>query len=262
MSTRKINIITPTRAIKRMHGGSGSTLVEASDGLLYVIKWVQNPQGPNLVMNEIVGSLIYIKLGIPTPHFTIIYVAQEFIDKNQLFFEDMSNSNIKPKAGYHFASLWLGNKSQDVFDAVPTCWINRIENRSMFLASLVADVWCDHVDSRQVVFVKLSNSQKLSVFFIDHGHLFNGPRGDQEMRLRVCFHLDMRMYHDLDTKRGLWHWISYINKHGDYVINSVRMSIKKKYGHVIPSVEQSLEKLSLNKNEILQKIIPDVFRWL
>jgi hypothetical protein len=50
--------LTVTTVIRRMSGGSQSRLIQCDDGKLYVLKMYPNPQGPNVLANEALGSIL------------------------------------------------------------------------------------------------------------------------------------------------------------------------------------------------------------
>uniref|UniRef100_E6QIL4 HipA-like kinase domain-containing protein n=1 Tax=mine drainage metagenome TaxID=410659 RepID=E6QIL4_9ZZZZ len=148
--------VTPVRFIAKMRGGSQSTLIEASDGQQYVVKWQHNPQGSRVVLNEALGSALYKEIGLPTPQWAAIEIPDAFIDANPGMWFDTANGFVRPTAGLHFASLRMGTETQTVFEVLPSTWFTRIQNRNTFLGALVADVWSEHADSRQALFLRLS----------------------------------------------------------------------------------------------------------
>jgi hypothetical protein len=65
-----------------LRGGSQPILVEASDGLLYVAKFTDNLQGPNLPFNESIGSELYRACGLAVPLWKPLLVTDDFLDQN------------------------------------------------------------------------------------------------------------------------------------------------------------------------------------
>jgi hypothetical protein len=59
--------LTVTTVIRRMSGGSQSRLIQCDDGKLYVLKMHPNPQGPNVLANEALGSILMHDLGFLVP---------------------------------------------------------------------------------------------------------------------------------------------------------------------------------------------------
>jgi hypothetical protein len=69
--------------IKRMCGGAQSHLRRCSDGrsheLDYVVKFQNTPQHRRILVNELLGTRLAARLGLPTTRAEIIDVPQELI---------------------------------------------------------------------------------------------------------------------------------------------------------------------------------------
>ena len=77
--------------VRRMRGGAQSSLLRASDGALYVVKLHGNPQGPNVLANEALGSWLAAQLGLETPAWRQISISDEFLAQNpEMWFETPS----------------------------------------------------------------------------------------------------------------------------------------------------------------------------
>ncbi len=59
--------VVVTQYVRNLRGGSQPILARASDGFLYVVKFANNLQGPNLLFNESAGSELYLACGLPIP---------------------------------------------------------------------------------------------------------------------------------------------------------------------------------------------------
>jgi hypothetical protein len=53
--------------------------VEASDGHLYVVKFINNPQGLNVLFNEAVGTELYSIAGLSVPAWRPLLVTGDFV---------------------------------------------------------------------------------------------------------------------------------------------------------------------------------------
>ncbi len=260
MSLRGYKRVTPVRFIAKMRGGSQSTLIEACDGKQYVVKWQQNPQGSRVVPNEALGTALYQEIGLPTPEWAAIEISDAFIDANRGMWFDTGNGFVRPTSGLHFASSRMGTKSQTVFEVLPSTWFTRIQNRDTLLGALVADVWSEHVDSRQALFVQDDGQHSLAIVYIDHGHMFGGADGAQVMRLRACFHLDIRMYASLKLVDGLNYWIQRIQDNGEAIIARAVESIPEEW--VSTAVNENIYRLLNNLPGLRDILFPAVFRWI
>lgn len=260
MSQLKIKKILPVRFIKKMRGGSQSSLIEASDGLQYVVKWKNSPQGTQIVTNEALGTLLYQLVGLPTPPWAAIEIADDFIDANRGMWFESRRDLIRPTAGLHFASLRLGTGIQTAYEVLPGSWFTRIQNRSSFLGALVVDVWSEHVDSRQALFLQDNSERFLSAVYIDHGHMFGGPDGAQVARLRACFYLDMRIYSGLGLVDGIGYWTDRIKGCGERIIVDAVSAVPEELKST--SIERNADRLLMNLPRLHDMLFPASFRWI
>ena len=65
--------------IRRMRGGAQSHLMRCSDGLYYVVKFQNNPQHRRILVNEMLGTKLAARLGLPTVPVAIINVSEGLI---------------------------------------------------------------------------------------------------------------------------------------------------------------------------------------
>jgi hypothetical protein len=65
--------------IRRMRGGAQSHLMRCADGHYYVVKFQNNPQHRRILVNELLGTRLASRLGLPTAPVAIIEVSEELI---------------------------------------------------------------------------------------------------------------------------------------------------------------------------------------
>jgi hypothetical protein len=182
-------------ALRRMRGGSQSVLMRASDGALYVVKMMGNPQGPNVLANEVLGNELASHLGLCVPVWRPIRLSDEFLDRNRLCWFESISGIMRPPAGVHFALLALGQNSMTRSEEVlPGSWISRLGNRTDFVAMLVLDLWANHMDNRQAIFVRSGDTESITAVFVDNGDMFGGPFGQLQHRPGTTLYLDRRVY--------------------------------------------------------------------
>src|SRR5271163_4491572 len=70
--------------IRRMRGGAQSHLMRCSDGEFYVVKFQNNPQGTRILANEMLGSALATRLGLPTPEIAIVDVRSCLIEHTEV----------------------------------------------------------------------------------------------------------------------------------------------------------------------------------
>src|SRR2546427_11747921 len=61
--------------IRRMRGGAQSHLMRCSDGLYYVVKFQNNLQHRRILVNELLGTKLAARLGLPTVPVEIVAVS-------------------------------------------------------------------------------------------------------------------------------------------------------------------------------------------
>jgi len=65
--------------IRRMRGGAQSHLMRCDDGYYYVVKFQNNPQHTRVLVNELLGTRLASRLGLPTTPAAIISVSEDLI---------------------------------------------------------------------------------------------------------------------------------------------------------------------------------------
>jgi hypothetical protein len=194
------NFVQTTQFIGSLRGVSQPFLAQASDGLLYVVKFANNPQGPNVPFNESAGSELYRACRLPVPSWKPILVTDSFLDRNPGCWTKTPEGAIRPDQGLCFGSRYLGGDSTRLFEILPGSSFSRIDDRIKFWLAWMIDICADHSDNRQAVFVE-DGKGRLTTFFLDHGHLFGGPRGQDRPNFRASRYLDGRVYPDFSSSK-------------------------------------------------------------
>lgn len=179
--------------MQRLQGGSQPNLVRADDGHFYVVKFLDNLQGPNLLFNEALGTELYRSVGLLTPEWRPVHISEDFLDQNPECWMETQDGRRRPKAGWCFGSRYLALRNSVVFEMLPYKRFSCISNRTDFWTAWVLDVFCGHTDNRQALFLG-PDSRSLKAYFIDHGHLFGGPFGTDYRNCRVPKYLDPGIY--------------------------------------------------------------------
>jgi hypothetical protein len=181
------------RILRRLHGASRSLLVEASDGFLYVVKSSENPQGPNVLFNEAVGTELYHACGLPTARWSPIVVCDSEIQRFWDYWPESDADPIRPGAGLWFGSRFIGQLKRKSYDILPGSHFARIRNRNAFWLAWIVDCCANQTDLRQCVFLE-DRSGGFHAVFIDHGCLFGGPDGSKCAKVQSGQYFDGRMY--------------------------------------------------------------------
>jgi hypothetical protein len=192
-----------------MKGGSQAILVQCDDNRFYVVKMAGNPQGSNILANELLGSVIVHAVGLPVAECKVIRLSDHFIDSDPEMWFELSSGRKRPEAGLHFGSLLVGQPSgsERPSEYISRSRINTIANRDAFLGMYLLDVWANQQDNRQAVLLRQPLDGTHEVFFIDHGHMFGGSEWNFEERPGVAFHLESSVYTDLWHDDIVFSWI-------------------------------------------------------
>lgn len=191
-----------TEYIRNLRGGSQPILVRAGDGLLYVAKFTNNLQGPNLPFNESAGSELYRACGLAVPSWKPLLVTDSFLDQNPDCWMQTPVGRLRPASGLCFGSRFMGGDGVRLLEILPGTGFERVRNRASFWLAWLIDICAEHVDNRQAVFVENAEGS-LDAFFVDQGHLFGGPKADQVKQFRVSSYLDPRIYPEVSSEKLL-----------------------------------------------------------
>jgi hypothetical protein len=194
-----------------MKGGSQSILVQCDDDRFYVVKMAGNPQGPNVVANEFLGSVIAGAVGLPVAESMLIHLSDHFIDSEPDIWFELPSGKKRPDTGLHFGSLLVGQPfgPQRPSEYISPSRINSIANRDAFLGMYILDVWANQQDNRQAVLLRRSDDNVQEAFFIDHGHMFGGPDWNFRERPGAALHLESSVYSELWHDEIVSSWISH-----------------------------------------------------
>ena len=221
--------VCAAKFIRKMRGGSQSSLIETEDGNYYIVKLMQNPQGTEILLNEVLGTEIMKLVGLKTPNWSPIWISERFIEDNPaLWYESANSGRRRPPPGLHFGSkLILPKANEDIYEVLPRSWFSRILHREDFIGMLLFDLWANQRDNRQAIFLQNQESHSIEVTYIDHGCLF-GPEDTAKPAKRIRpMYMDPAIYSNIDLEATLPHWEARIRTLSESVLSSLinRLSI-------------------------------------
>jgi hypothetical protein len=89
--------LSANKYVRKMKGGSQAILVQCDDDRFYIVKMGGNPQGPNVMANEFLGSVIAGAVGLPVAESMAIHLSDHFIDSEpDICFEHIGDISIPP----------------------------------------------------------------------------------------------------------------------------------------------------------------------
>lgn len=184
--------------ICKLRGGSQPILVEGTNGLLYVLKFSDNLQGPQVLFNEVAGAELFRAFRLPVAQWEPLLITGSFLDANPECWPLIGPEPCRPQPGLCFASRFLGTPGRPLLEVLPGSSLSRIRNRTSFWLAWLLDVCCDHTDNRQAIFSQDSEGW-LHASFIDSGHLLRGAHGDRKPNIWSSRYLDPRVYENISA---------------------------------------------------------------
>src|SRR5271155_2590693 len=139
--------------IRRMRGGAQSHLMRCSDGHYYVIKFQNNPQHMRVLVNELLGTRLAARLGLPTTPVAVVQVSEELIRLTPELCVELPRSRIACQAGLQFGSRFPGDPRRlALHDFLPDEQLREVVNLHEFAGMLVFDKWTCNTNGRQTLF--------------------------------------------------------------------------------------------------------------
>ncbi|HTB91563.1 MAG TPA: HipA family kinase [Candidatus Sulfotelmatobacter sp.] len=139
--------------IRRMRGGAQSHLMRCSDENYYVVKFQNNPQHRRILVNELLGTRLASRLGLPTAPVEVVEVGAELIRLTPELCIELPRSRTPCVAGLQFGSRYPGDPRQmALHDFLPDEKLREVENLHDFAGMLVFDKWVCNTNGRQTVF--------------------------------------------------------------------------------------------------------------
>jgi hypothetical protein len=146
-------MVVATEQIRRMRGGAQSHLMYAADGNAYVVKFQNNPQHRRVLVNELLGTRLASRLGLPTAPVEVVEVAGELIRLTTELVIELPRSRTPCAAGLQFGSRYPGDpRCTTLYDFLPDEQLRAVENIGDFAGMLVFDKWTCNTNGRQTVF--------------------------------------------------------------------------------------------------------------
>lgn len=166
--------------IRRMRGGAQSHLMRCDDGYYYVVKFQNNPQHRRILVNELLGTRLAARLGLPTVPVEIVDVSDELIRLTPDLAVELPRARIPCQPGLQFGSRYPGDpRKLTLHDFLPDEQLREVENLHEFSGMLVFDKWTCNTNGRQTVFFHDRESGadqtllRYKTRMIDQGFCFN-----------------------------------------------------------------------------------------
>ena len=239
-----------------MRGGAQSHLMRCSDGHYYVVKFQNNPQHPRVLVNEMLGTRLASRLGLPTTPVDVIEVSEELIRLTPDLSIEMPRQRIPCKPGKQFGSRYPGDPSRlTLLDFLPDPQLERVENLHEFAGMLVFDKWTCNTNGRQTLFRRETRDDQDSPYkaiMIDQGFCFNaGEWNFPDAPLRGLYARN-RVYQGVIGRESFEPWLDRMNRGvNEKVLGSILQEIPPDwYDDDLDAVMRLAERLFERRNRV------------
>jgi hypothetical protein len=263
-----------TEQIRRMRGGAQSHLMRCSDGNYYVVKFQNNPQHRRILVNELLGTRLAARLGLPTTAVEIVHVSEGLIRLTPELCMEMPRSRVPCQAGPQFGSRYPGDpRILTLFDFLPDEQLRAVENLYQFAGMLVFDKWTCNTNGRQTLFFRgeLRHPHALGgghearedrdgdyeTVMIDQGFCFNaGEWNYPDAPLRGLYARN-RVYEGVTGMESFAPWLERLEKSiTERVLEKIRGEIPSEwYEDDYDTVTQLLEQLYRRRTRVPELLL-------
>jgi hypothetical protein len=244
--------------IRRMRGGAQSHLMRCSDGRYYVVKFLNNPQGPRVLANEFLGSRLAHLLRLPVAFSCIVNVDEDLIRYTDELVVEMPRKKLPCQAGLCFGSLYQGDPryhttENDLADSD----FRVVANLDDFCGMLVFDLWTCNTDGRQVVFRLEMENYHYRAVMIDNGFCFNaGEWNFPDAPLRGLYRRSI-VYENVLNMDAFEPWLTRVEQidHEEMIATTAEGLPGSWYGSNTDSLEGLLSQLYRRRNRVRELLL-------
>lgn len=249
--------------IRRMRGGAQSHLMRCSDGHYYVVKFQNNPQHTRILVNEMLGTRIAARMGLPTTPVAVVEVTPELIRLTPELCVEMPRARVPCTPGLQFGSRYPADPHRAVMlDFLPDDLLRQVRNLGDFAGMLAFDKFTCNTNGRQALFFRpvLNNGGAADAAYeavmIDQGFCFNaGEWNFPDAPLRGLYSRN-RVYEGIRGHEAFEPWMERINRNiTDSVLHQLVGEIPPEwYGDDLDAVQRLAEQLLHRKSRVAELI--------
>lgn len=179
--------VIATRPISPMSNGVTKPFLINCSGEEYVVKFLQNPEGNKILINEFVCAEIAQLLNLPLAEPALVNVDEQFIIDYGETLTNHIKHDIKP--GIHFGS----KKIKKAFPINSTSMLEKATNINSISSLIIFDHLICNKDRDSNAGNLLFDASNKSIVVIDHSHAFDiGPLWDD---VQLNHRIGQEFYH-------------------------------------------------------------------
>ena len=249
--------------IRRMRGGAQSHLMRCSDGHYYVVKFQNNPQHTRILVNEMLGTRIAARMGLPTTPVAVVEVTPELIGFTPELCVELPRARVPCTAGLQFGSRFPVDPHRvTVLDFLPDDLLHQTANLSDFAGMLVFDKFTCNTNGRQAIFFRpepngsASTGSAYAAVMIDQGFCFNAAEWNfPDAPLRGLYSRN-RVYEGVRGSEAFEPWLERIERNiTENVLHQLIGEIPPEwYGDDLDSMQQLAEQLLRRKSRVAELV--------
>ena len=245
-----------------MRGGAQAQLMRCADDEYYVVKFQNNPQGTRILANELLGTRLAGRMGLPVPATAVVEVRESLIEYTEDMVIQLGRGNRRCQAGLQFGSRYPGAPAETVvYDFLPDEQLREAENLEDFCGMLVFDKWTCNTNGRQAIFFRSAGESRYRAQMIDQGFCFNAGDWnfpDAPLRGLYARHL---VYQGVRGIESFEPWLSRIEgRLGESALEEAAGGVPPEwYNSEIDTLEEMLEQL-LRRRRLVRELIVSAWK--
>jgi hypothetical protein len=239
-----------------MRGGAQSQLMLGADGMLWVVKFQNNPQHLRVLANELIATRLAQAAGLTVPASDVVEVTDWLIANTPGMHVEMTRGRQKLSPGLQFGSRFIGGLMPgQVVDYLPESQLDEVRNLHEFAGMLAIDKWTGNCNGRQAVFDRRPRERKYCATFIDQGFCFNaGEWTFPDSPLRGVYARN-RVYAGVLGWKSFEPWLGRIESMPAETLWSIAEAVPPEwYGGDTAVIERLMEQLLGRRNRVRELI--------
>jgi hypothetical protein len=243
--------------IRRMRGGAQAHLLRCDDEHYYIVKFQNNPQGVKVLANELLGTQLARRLGLPTPVIAVVEVGEDLIRYSDDLVMQLGRGQVSCQAGLSFGSRYPGDPALlVVYDLLPEEHLRAIENLADFAGMLVFDKWTCNTNGRQTIFFRPEKQARYQAMMIDQGFCFNASEWNfPDAPLRGLYSRQL-VYEPVRSLEAFEPWLSRLERIDEAALEKAAQEIPPEwYNFENDSLWRVLEQLVRRKKLVRELLL-------